>query len=88
MYTTDHYRTDEKDEEKIMGTASLVFGVIMIIIGGGFGVYWLMWMPFGVQEFGIFITVIVGLIVTVPMFVIGGLLLRKFDKDRKKNGNS
>ena len=66
-----------------MGTASLVFGIILIIIGAGIGVYWLGWASSGIAESGLFATVLAGLILMVPMFVIGGLLLRKYDKDRK-----
>ena len=69
-----------------MGTASLVFGIIVI----GVGLYFL-FIPIP-SETGsdeeLVDTLIAKLILVVPAFVIGGLLLRKFDKDRKKEKNS
>jgi len=68
-----------------MGTASLVFGIILIIIGAGIGVSWLNSAPSIIAESGLVATILAGLVLLVPMFTIGGLLLRKFDKDRKKD---
>jgi len=65
-----------------MGTASLVFGIILIIVGSV--IAYDTFPGISTNESPIFYLLAV-LIVTVPMFVIGGLLLRKFDKDRKKN---
>jgi len=67
-----------------MGTASLVFGMILI----GFGIF------FGLL---MFVEMIQGsnpeevggpLIIVVALFAVGGLLIRSFDKDRKKEKNS
>ncbi len=72
----------------IMGTASLVFGVLLIIVGVGFGVSGLIWLPSGITTTGdTLIPIGVVLLVTVPMFVIGGLLLRNYDKNKKKEKN-
>jgi len=68
-----------------VGTASLVFGLILI----GFGSYVLFILETGVvtdeeilYDFG------GRLIVAIPCFVIGGLLIRKYDKDKKKEKGS
>jgi len=70
-----------------MGTASLVFGLILI----GFGLYATIDMMNNYQSYdeedkGNL--VLIYLITTTPMLVIGGLLLRKFDRDRQKSKNS
>jgi len=68
-----------------MGTASLVFGLISIGFGILFTLVWLIVLSsseFNVEGFYL------ALIVSIVLFVIGGLLLRKFDKDRKKEKNS
>ena len=65
-----------------MGTVSLVFGLILIIIGFGIGVTWLMWVPSSEHPFEI--NVIIGSLVIFPFIVIGGLLIRKYDNDKKK----
>jgi len=66
-----------------MGTASLVFGLILI----GVGIY-IAFSLLGainpddeedLQALGLGY-----LILVTPMIVVGGLLLRKFDRDRKK----
>jgi len=66
-----------------MGTASLVFGLILI----GVGIY-IAFSLLGatnlddeedLQALGLGY-----LILVIPMIVVGGLLLRKFDRDRKK----
>ena len=66
-----------------MGTASLVFGLILI----GFGLYSTIDMLNNYQFYEEEDKGYLGLawlIIATPMFVIGGLLLRKFDRDRKK----
>ncbi len=73
MYTTDYSRTDKKDEKKVMGTPSLIFGLILI----GFGLLSGIWMSVETIQGG-------PLIIVVALFVVGGLLIRSFDKDRKK----
>ena len=70
-----------------MGTASLVFGIILIIIGAGLGVVWLSSASSSFAESGPVATILAGLLVLVPLFVIGGLLLRSYDKDKKKEKN-
>jgi len=69
-----------------MGTASLVFG--LMIIGAGIYVANGLW-GFQQNEVDQFVFFLFGFaIVPVPLFVIGGLLLRKYDRDRKKEKNS
>jgi len=67
-----------------VGTASLVFGLILI----GFGLFFSLWMFVEMIQGGgqvEFVYYGLGfLIFAVPIFVVGGLFLRKFDKDRKK----
>ena len=65
-----------------MGTASLVFGLIMI----GAGVYMISEiMKINLPDENPLIVLLLGFaIIPVPLFVIGGLLLRKYDRDRKK----
>ncbi len=65
-----------------MGTASLVFGIVLI----GFGIFFTILPLIGVgggelTVEGSYFT----LIVIIGLFAIGGLLLRGFDKDRKKD---
>ena len=67
-----------------MGTVSLVFGMIFI----GFGLFVGLWAfvemiqatspDYALYGLGF-------LVFVVPMFIGGALLLRKFDKDRKKD---
>jgi len=73
-----------------MGTASLVFGLILIGVGLFFGLLMFVEMiqaanqlteDVGTFEFG-------PLIIVVAMFAVGGLLIRSFDKDRKKEKKS
>ena len=71
-----------------MGTSSLVFGIILIIVGSGFGVLWLLRAPSYFTESGLWAPIVAVLIFTVPMFAIGGFLLRKYDRDKKKEKNS
>ena len=68
-----------------MGTASLVFG--LILIGSAlYFIYEVLKSPISepVTSDEIVNSLIVLLIFTIPMMAIGGLLLRKYDKDRKK----
>jgi len=65
-----------------VGTASLVFGLILI----GAGVYMMSEiMKIRFDEENALLSLLFGFaIIPVPLFVIGGLLLRKYDRDRKK----
>ncbi len=63
-----------------MGTASLVFGMILI----GAGLYFIFVVTTSVTEEDAIFDLFARLIVGIPMMVIGGLLLRKYDRDRKK----
>ena len=67
-----------------MGTVSLVFGMILI----GFGLFITLWMFVEMVQVGdrenFALYGFAFLIVPVPIFVVGGLLLRKYDRDRKK----
>ena len=62
-----------------MGIASLIFGVISIGVG---------LIAFGYQFLGIvqnlFYLTIVGIFSGIGLFIVGGLLLSKYDEDRKK----
>jgi len=69
-----------------MGTASLIFGLILIGFGLLFGLVMFVEMiqdanqlteDVGTDGFG-------PLIIVVALFAVGGLLIRSFDKDRKK----
>jgi len=72
-----------------MGTASLVFGLILIGVGlfliySGFAVAF---QTTGDSDF------VVGyfafsMVLSISAFAIGGLLLRKYDRDKKKEKNS
>jgi len=68
-----------------MGTASLIFGMILIGFGLLFGLLMFVEMiqaanqlteDVGTDGFG-------PLIIVVALFAVGGLLIRSFDKDRK-----
>ncbi len=66
-----------------MGTASLVFGLILI----GIGLYFITDVLINFQFYDkedIGLIGLILLIIATPMFVVGGLLLRKFDRDRQK----
>ena len=67
-----------------MGTASLVFGLILIGVALYFTIDMLLALQFYEEEELGFVGLI-SLIIVTPMFVIGGLLLRKFDRDRQKS---
>ena len=67
-----------------MGTASLVFGIILIVIGIVFGFSGFIMSPFIIEDAGIFRATMNISILTVPWFVVGGLLLWKFNRDKKK----
>ncbi len=62
-----------------MGTTSLVFGLILI----GVGIYILLIVK-TYSDVDLVWDMFVRLVIALPSFVIGGLLLRKYDKDRKK----
>jgi ABC-type dipeptide/oligopeptide/nickel transport system permease component len=62
-----------------VGTASLVFGLILI----GVGIYILLIVK-TYSDVDLVWDMFVRLVIALPSFVIGGLLLRKYDKDRKK----
>ena len=68
-----------------MGTASLIFGLILIGFGLLFGLLMFVEMIQGANQ----LTEDVGtfefgpLIIVVGLFAVGGLLIRSFDKDRK-----
>ena len=66
-----------------MGTASLVIGIILIFIGFGFVVDALFFNFYLTQE-GMKSTVIGTLIISIPIIAAGGLFLRKYDRDKKK----
>jgi TctA family transporter len=74
----------------VLGTASLVFGLILIGFGLLFGLLMFVEMIQGANQ----LTEDVGsdgfgpLIIVVALFAVGGLLIRSFDKDRKKEKNS
>jgi len=66
-----------------VGTASLVFGLICI----GVGLYFFFIVD-PEMEAPLELLIIAKLIFLIPLVVIGGLFLRKYDKDRKKEKNS
>ncbi len=66
-----------------MGTTSLVFGLILI----GVGIYILLIVK-TYSDVDLVWDMFVRLVIALPSFVIGGLLLRKYDKDRKKEKGS
>ena len=66
-----------------MGTASFVFGLISIGVGLFFGYQIMIYiMPNVTVDLWGRIIVMVGL--TVPFFALGGVLLKKFERDWKK----
>lgn len=65
-----------------MGTASLVFGLILIGSGVFFSFAVLELIAF--DEFEDWVYPVAFLMFPLPMLVVGGLLLRKYDKDKKK----
>ena len=71
-----------------MGTANLVFG--QVLIGKGLVIMFVIgyFCNANYDEYPIWVIAIVFLILCVPFFVVGGLFLRKFDSDKKKEKNS
>jgi len=69
-----------------MGTASLVFGLILIGFGLVFGLLMFVEMIQGgnAEDDGTYGP----LIIVAALFAVGGLLIRSFDKDRKKENKS
>jgi len=67
-----------------LGTASLVFGMVLIGFGLSFGLLMFVEMIQGSnpEEVG------GPLIIVVALFAVGGLLIRGFYNDRKKSKNS
>lgn len=74
-----------------LGTASLVFGLILILVG--LFMTFMIFIAWGgemlLENSEVFTETDLGYlvifaIIPVPMFVMGGLLLRKYDIDRKK----
>ena len=66
-----------------MGIASLVFGIISIVVGLiAFGIQFL-----GIVENLLYLT-IVGIVSGIGLFIVGGLLFQKYNNDRKKEKNS
>jgi len=62
-----------------VGTSNLVFGLILI----GVGIYILLIVK-TYSDVDLVWDMFVRLVISIPSFVIGGLLLRKYDRDRKK----
>jgi len=62
-----------------VGTTSLVFGLILI----GVALYIIFVVPTSSTSDALF-DLLARLTLGIPMMVIGGLLLRKYDSDRKK----
>jgi len=70
-----------------MGTASLVIGTALIIIGFGLIMNEVFDPEPTAQELGeevLAVTVVLG----IPLIVAGSLFLRKYDRDKKKSENS
>ncbi len=66
-----------------MGIASLVFGIISLVVGLiAFGIQFL-----GIVENLLYLT-IVGMGSGIGLFIVGGLLFQKYNNDRKKEKNS
>ena len=66
-----------------MGIASLVFGIISIVVGLiAFGIQFL-----GIVENLLYLT-IVGIVSGIGLFIVGGLLFQKYNNDRKKENKS
>jgi len=65
-----------------VGTASLVFG--LIVIGAGVFMTSDLLKTKITDEDPLLMFLLGFAVIPVPLFVIGGLLLRKYDKDKKK----
>jgi len=66
-----------------VGTASLVFGLISIGFGLFFGIFIMLYIvPDATLELWGQLIVWIGF--TVPFLALGGIFLKKFDRDRKK----
>ena len=65
-----------------MGTASLIIGIILIIIGFFLITQHLVSSSPTLEQWNN--TLLAFLIIGIPMIVVGGLLLRKYDNDKKK----
>ena len=63
-----------------MGTASLVIGIAMI----GFGFFFAMYLLTSPTTVEAGYVLLITLIFAGPIIAIGGLFLRKYDKDKKK----
>ena len=70
-----------------MGTASLVIGLALIIIGFGFIINEIMDVESTVEEWGSEVLVVI-LVLGIPLIVVGSLFLRKYDRGKKKEKNS
>jgi len=66
-----------------MGTASLIFGLILIGFGLSFGLWMFVEMIQGGNPEDVGTSGFGPLIIVVALFAVGGLLIRSFDKDRK-----
>jgi len=67
-----------------VGTASLVLGIVLI----GMGIYFLFTQGTNTPAEDAIYDLAARLILGIPSIVIGGLLLRKYDRDKKKEKNS
>ncbi len=60
-----------------MGSLSLIWGIILIVGGFVGSIPFMMVFPFPY-----------GFVLSIVLIVIGSLLIKKYDKDRKKSKNS
>ncbi len=76
-------RIGKKGEEKVMGKASLVFGLILVGFGLLSGLLMFVEMNQGgnPEDDGTYGP----LIIVAALFAVGGLLIRNFDKERKED---
>jgi len=66
-----------------MGTVSLVFGVVLIITGLGI-IFKILDTPFS-EDIETYVILILASVIATPFFVVGALLLRKYDSDKKNS---